>query len=99
MKDVYANEVDTVAAHLTDREAPTPSMTLDNSLGQRVSLDAWRADIGLVFDREREDALARAVRREPLARKAAVIMPTGRIESSRKAGFANSDRYSGGASG
>jgi predicted dehydrogenase len=49
----YTYEVDVVARHLEDRQAPYPCTTWDDSLGNMVALDKWRESIGLVFDTER----------------------------------------------
>jgi predicted dehydrogenase len=49
---LYTVEVDTVAQYIDRREAPSPAMTHADSLGQQRALDAWRRQIGLVFDPE-----------------------------------------------
>jgi predicted dehydrogenase len=51
--DSYTLEVDVVGRHLPDRQAPYPSMTWQDSLGNMKALDRWRASVGLVFDAER----------------------------------------------
>ena len=50
---LYTIEADVVAQNLAARQAPHPCMTWDDSRGNQKLLDAWRAEIGLVFDRER----------------------------------------------
>jgi len=50
---LYSIEADTVARHIKNRQAPSPCMTWADSLGNMNTLDAWRKDIGLVFDNER----------------------------------------------
>ena len=50
---LYSIEADTVAAHLSARQAPSPCMTWDDTLGNMATLDAWRKAIGLVFDVEK----------------------------------------------
>jgi len=55
--DVYALEVDTVARHLADRQAPHPAMTWADSLGNMATLDAWRRAVGVIFDGEKSAAL------------------------------------------
>ena len=45
--DLYSFEVDAVAHHLAARQAPSPAMTWDDSLGQARSLDRWLAAVGL----------------------------------------------------
>lgn len=49
---LYAIEADTVAAHLGSRQAPSPAMTWDDTLGNMKTLDRWRASIGLVYPSE-----------------------------------------------
>jgi len=48
----WAIEADTVTAHIEEREAPSPAMTWDDSLGNMRALDMWRAAIGLVYDED-----------------------------------------------
>ena len=50
-RNLYANEALTVAEYLDQRQAP--AMSWDDSLGQMRTLDALRAEIGLVFDCEK----------------------------------------------
>jgi predicted dehydrogenase len=49
----YTIEADVVAEHIADRQAPPPNMTWADSLGNMLALDAWRKDVGLVFDVEK----------------------------------------------
>lgn len=51
----YTVEVDLFADCVTKglKEAPTPAMTLADSLGNMRALDRWRHEVGLVFDAER----------------------------------------------
>ena len=53
---LYAVEADTVALHIAARQAPSPCMTWDDTLGNMAVLDAWREAIGLVFDVEKDQA-------------------------------------------
>ncbi len=70
---LYVIEVDTVAAHLAARQAPSPCMTWADSLGQQAALDRWRESIGLVFDEERDEAaLRQTVSKQPLRRRPSV---------------------------
>lgn len=46
---LYALEADTVAANLDRRQAPSPAMGWDDSLGNMRLLDRWRAAIGLRY--------------------------------------------------
>ena len=50
---LYSMEADTVANYLADRQAPSPCMTWEDTLGNMATLDTWRQSIGLVFDCER----------------------------------------------
>lgn len=68
-QSLYAIEADMVARHLADRQAPSPCMTWDDSLGNMLTLDAWRKEIGLVFDTEKPEALALPTVGRPLARR------------------------------
>ncbi|MAG34858.1 MAG: oxidoreductase [Dehalococcoidia bacterium] len=77
---LYVIEVDTVAAHLEAREAPSPCMTWVDSLGQQAAIDQWRESIGLVFDEERDEAaLRQTVAKQPLRRRPATQMTYGRV--------------------
>ncbi|QOV87826.1 Gfo/Idh/MocA family protein [Humisphaera borealis] len=46
---LYALEADTVAANLHLRQAPSPAMSWDDTLGNMRMLDRWRAAIGLKY--------------------------------------------------
>ncbi len=50
---LYGIETDTVAKYIDRREAPSPCMTWNDTLGNMATLDKWRESIGLVFDVER----------------------------------------------
>ena len=56
---IYTLEADAVARHIQDRQAPSPCMTWDDSLGNMRALDAWRKELGLGFDCEGPRDLAR----------------------------------------
>ena len=65
---LYAIEADEVAAHIEDGEAP--SMSLDDTLGNMITLDRWRRAIGLVYEAERpETAGASTFAGRPLRRQ------------------------------
>lgn len=49
---LYAIETDTVAKYLNDRQAPSPCMTPEDTLGNMKTLDLWRYSVGLKFDGE-----------------------------------------------
>ena len=80
---LYTIEADTVARCLQkqEKQAPAPCMTWADSLGNMATLDRWRQEIGLVFDMEKPEALARAHRRTAPgapARPADDLRPGGR---------------------
>lgn len=77
---LYSNEVDTVAKFISRREAPSPSMTYADSLGNQRALDEWRRQVGLAFDGENTTALTHTVSRRPLVRRAGARMTYGEIE-------------------
>jgi predicted dehydrogenase len=50
---LYALEAQTVAANVERRQAPSPAMSWDDTLGNMKTLDEWRAAIGLAYESER----------------------------------------------
>jgi predicted dehydrogenase/aryl-alcohol dehydrogenase-like predicted oxidoreductase len=52
---LYALEADVVADHLSQGQAP--QMTWAESVGNMKTLDAWRREVNLVFEREKIEAL------------------------------------------
>ena len=63
---LYAIEADTVASHIEDRQAPSPAMTWEDSLGNMRTLDMWREQIGMIYDSERPEANTLPVHGRPL---------------------------------
>lgn len=59
--DLYGYEIDLVAKHRADGEAPAPAMSWADSLGNARALDSWRQEINVVYDAERY-----ATRHEPI---------------------------------
>lgn len=49
---VYTHEIDLLAECVRkgDREAPPPAMSWADTIGNMAALDAWRREVGLVFD-------------------------------------------------
>lgn len=76
----YAIEADIVAENIDHRQAPSPAMSWDDSLGNMRTLDAWRAGFGMTYDVERPDAYFPTADRRPLAPKPGNPMQYGRIE-------------------
>lgn len=79
-RNLYTIEADTVAAHIAARQAPSPSMTWSDSLGNMRTLDAWRKQIGLVFDAEKPEALTVPTSGRALARRLDHNMQYGQVE-------------------
>ena len=65
-KSIYALEADTVADNIGNRQAPSPAMSWDDSLGNAKTLDRWRAAIGLEYPCESAAAYAMPLDRRPL---------------------------------
>lgn len=64
---LFANEADTVAAHIGERQAP--AMRWDDTLGNMATLDRWRAEVGATLDAEWGDAFVPPVHgRQPTPR-------------------------------
>jgi predicted dehydrogenase len=56
---IYTLEADCVARHLAEGQAP--EMNWEDTLGNMRTLDLWRKEIGLHYDFEKPEALARKV--------------------------------------
>ena len=80
--DLFAIEVDCVAANLENREAPT--MTGEDSLGNMQTLDHWRDAIGMTYDWEKVDYPLPPVHGKPLSRRPATNMTYGSIQAIEK---------------
>ncbi len=76
---LYGMEADRVAAHIAQRQAPSPAMTHADSLGNMQVLDRWRAAVGLTYDREKPQRLTTTVANRPLVKRYADDMRYGRI--------------------
>jgi len=50
---LYGIEADVVAANIERRQAPSPAMSWDDTLGNMKTLDRWREAIGLVYEMEK----------------------------------------------
>ncbi|MFU8816431.1 MAG: aldo/keto reductase [Pseudomonadales bacterium] len=59
---LYALEAEHVSARVAAGELQSPLMSWDDSRGNALALDAWRAAIGLEFERERPGSHAGPVR-------------------------------------
>lgn len=81
---LYALEADTVAQHIANRQAPAPSMTWLDSIGNQKTLDLWREQIGLVFDAEKLAALSTPAEGRTLKSKPEVPMLFGKVDGVEK---------------
>jgi predicted dehydrogenase/aryl-alcohol dehydrogenase-like predicted oxidoreductase len=78
--DLYGAEADVVAAHLDARQAP--AMSWEDTLGNMRALDAWRREIGLVYELETPEGQGQRlpVHGRALARRDPGPMRHGRID-------------------
>ncbi len=76
---LYAMEADTVAENIERRQAPSPAMSWDDTLGNMRTLDLWRQSFGFVYDAEKPEGIATITGR-PLAVKEPTKMKYGQIE-------------------
>ncbi len=83
-QQIYGIEADTVAANLDKRQAPSPAMSWNDTLGNMKALDMWRAQIGLQYEAEKMDAVIPTVSRKPLAHKSGAKMKYGKIAGVEK---------------
>lgn len=77
--NIYTIEADAVAANIPNRQAPSPAMSWEDSLGNMRVLDAWRQAVGQIYDVERIEAPYPTVDRRPLAVRHGHNMRCGRI--------------------
>ncbi len=76
---LFAIEADTVAEFIPKRQAASPAMSWADSLGQMMTLDRWRAAIGLAYDMEKPARQTMPFDHRPLARPAAPQIPCSQV--------------------
>jgi predicted dehydrogenase/aryl-alcohol dehydrogenase-like predicted oxidoreductase len=76
---LYGLEADTVAQYLDQRQASSPAMSWDDTLGNMRTLDRWREAIGLVYDSEKPENYTHTVHGRPLARRKDTKMLYGKV--------------------
>jgi predicted dehydrogenase/aryl-alcohol dehydrogenase-like predicted oxidoreductase len=76
---LYGIEADVVAANLDRRQARSPAMSWDDTLGNMRTLDRWRQEIGLVYDTEKPQGKTLTVAKRPLAVRPRHNMKYGRL--------------------
>jgi len=83
-RELYAIEADTVAENIAQRQAPSPAMSWDDTLGNMRALDWWRREVGMVYEAEQPEAWTLPVDKKPLAARPEAKMPYGRIDGVEK---------------
>jgi len=76
-KDLYTYEAEEVSTHHAAGQAP--AMPWDDTLGNMRTLDAWRAEIGLVYHSEKPAAMTRTITDTPLTVRTDAPMTFGRL--------------------
>lgn len=76
---LYGLEADAVAEALASGGREVSAMPVADTLGNLAALDAWRAAIGLVYEAEKPVNFTHTHARRPLARRAGVAIPAGKI--------------------
>jgi predicted dehydrogenase/aryl-alcohol dehydrogenase-like predicted oxidoreductase len=79
-EDLYSHEIDLVARYKDRGEAPFPAPTRADTLGNMKVLDAWRKEIGLVYEVEKRENMLRPIWTGRLARRSSAPMKYGKIE-------------------
>ncbi len=82
---LYAIEADTVATNLERRQAPSPAMSWEDTLGNMRCLDRWREEVGVVYEREKAEAWKLTVARRSLRLPTKPSVPRGEIAGVTKA--------------
>jgi len=78
-RPLYGIEADTVAENIERRQAPSPAMSWDDTLGNMKTLDLWRESVGLVYESEKPEAPLPPVYGGPLAVREGGSMTFGEI--------------------
>ncbi|MEK6795542.1 MAG: aldo/keto reductase [Spirochaetota bacterium] len=81
---LYGLEADTVAEHIENKQAKFPAMSVEDTLGNMKMLDAWREQIGMVYDEEKSEGLTLPIHKRPLAVSLSSIMRYGTIPGIEK---------------
>lgn len=76
---LYGIEADTVAKYVDQREATSPAMSTEDTLGNMLALDRWRESIGLVYTCETPAVFTKPLHNRPLAPKPKAPMKYGKV--------------------
>ncbi|MHB0938224.1 MAG: aldo/keto reductase [Armatimonadota bacterium] len=79
-RELYAIEADTVAENIARRQALSPAMTWEDTLGNMRALDRWRRELGMVYEAEQPEAWTLPVDKKPLAVRPESKMPYASID-------------------
>lgn len=82
-RHLYSFEADVVAENIARRQAPSPAMSWDDSLGNMLALDEWRQSIGLTYEQEKPENV-KTITRRPLAVRTSHSMTYSRIAGVNK---------------
>jgi aryl-alcohol dehydrogenase-like predicted oxidoreductase len=77
---LYAGEADHVAEYLAARQGVFPAMSWDDTVGNMIALDRWRAAIGLQYEMEKPDNMTTPIYGRPLKRRVNHTMKYARLE-------------------
>jgi aryl-alcohol dehydrogenase-like predicted oxidoreductase len=83
-RGLYSLEADTVAAHIANRQARSPAMSWDDTLGNMKALDEWRASIGLTYNAEKIGFPIPTLTRRPLRVRPDSTMKYGHLPGIEK---------------
>lgn len=73
-EDLYAHEIDLVAQYKDRGQAPYPAMGWEDTLGNMKVLDAWRAELGVVYKAEKRQSMTHPLWSDTLARRSDASM-------------------------
>jgi predicted dehydrogenase/aryl-alcohol dehydrogenase-like predicted oxidoreductase len=84
--NIYIHQIDAVAKLIAEgkKEASSPAMSIDDSLGNMRTLDLWRQQAGLVFDSEKPDAIKTTYAGTPLKKNPKPEIPHATIPGCAK---------------
>lgn len=82
-RQLYSYEIDAVANHHSEQQAPSPAMSWDDTMGNMRALDLWRAELDFAYDQEKSDGSLPVVHGGPLGKRGDSI-PTGSIPGLEK---------------
>ena len=74
-EDLYAHELELVARHCREGQAPSPAMTWADTLGNMRLLDAWRREAGVVYPQDRYEAITQPLAGGKLSVRSGQLIP------------------------